>query len=255
MNRTGNRQSGIAIGPILFVVAILAALASAIATGSGAFNSDTSAVSAKAMASSILEYTQDIQLGVDRLIAKGCSDTQLNFGAPIVVYGDSVNNTLKNPNAPLDKSCDVFSVEGGGIVFKLPAPSMNDTNSNTIVDSRRVIDWWPRGVIPYSFTGSISIENFGTEERDLILILPIKQQSLCEELNRLLGVQTIQTVIVYWMGGGSIYFGGYYDTVGNPYPAYYHGYPAGIRSGCAKTYSWPFLVEQHYVFYRLLLAR
>ena len=110
MNRTGNRQSGIAIGPILFVVAILAVLASAIAAGSGAFNSDTSAVKAKAQASAILEYANEVKFAVDRLLAKGCADTQISFENPIV-------SGYTNPNAPSDKSCHVFDVNGGGIVW------------------------------------------------------------------------------------------------------------------------------------------
>ena len=47
MEKAGNQQSGIAIAPILFVVAILAVLAIAISAASGAFNGDTSAVKAK----------------------------------------------------------------------------------------------------------------------------------------------------------------------------------------------------------------
>ena len=112
-NRTGNRQSGIAIAPILFVVAILAVLATAIAAGSGAFNGDTSAVKAKAQATAILEYANEVKMGVDRVYNRGCLDTQISFENPIV-------SGYTNPNAPSDKSCHVFDVNGGGIVWKAP---------------------------------------------------------------------------------------------------------------------------------------
>lgn len=106
-------QRGIVIGPILFVVAILAVLAAAIAAGSGEFNSDISAVSAKAQASAILEYANEVKFAVDRVLAKGCTDTEISFENPIV-------SGYENPNAPSDKSCHVFDVNGGGIVMKNP---------------------------------------------------------------------------------------------------------------------------------------
>ncbi len=93
MRRT--HQRGIAIGPILYIVAILAVLASAIAAGSGAFNSDTSAISAKAQATAILGYTYEVKLGVDRVLGHGCKDTDISFENPVV--GGYIN-----PNSPSD---------------------------------------------------------------------------------------------------------------------------------------------------------
>ena len=106
-------QRGIAIGPILYIVAILAVLVSAIAAGSGAFNGDISAVSAKVQATTILEQANEVKFAVDRLIAKGCTDTEISFENPVV--GDYIN-----PNSPSDKSCHVFDVNGGGIIYKKP---------------------------------------------------------------------------------------------------------------------------------------
>ena len=45
--RTLNNQDGIALGPILFIIAILAILAAAIAAGNGGFNANTTTDSAK----------------------------------------------------------------------------------------------------------------------------------------------------------------------------------------------------------------
>ncbi|QQR69927.1 MAG: hypothetical protein IPI58_04575 [Alphaproteobacteria bacterium] len=94
-------------------MAILAVLASAIAAASGSFNGDTSAVSAKAQAAAILEYADSVKIGVDRVVAKGCADTEISFENPIV-------SGYANSNAPSDKSCHVFDMNGGGIVWKNP---------------------------------------------------------------------------------------------------------------------------------------
>ena len=45
-----NTQDGIALGPILFIIAILAVIAAAIAAGAGSFNANTGTESVKATA-------------------------------------------------------------------------------------------------------------------------------------------------------------------------------------------------------------
>ena len=176
-------QRGIAIGPILFVVAILAVLASAIAAGSGSFNGDTSAVKAKAQATAILGYANEVKLGVDRVLGKGCTDTQISFENPVV-------SGYENPNAPSDKSCHVFDVNGGGIVWKNPPKE--------IFYNSEYGQW-------YFVTGSgggYSLSGLGTKEHDLFIWLPgtvnhvvpgvvSKGKALlaaCEEINKMLGL-------------------------------------------------------------------
>ena len=66
-----------------------------IAAGSGAFNSDTSAISAKAQATAILGYAYEVKLGVDRVLGHGCKDTDISFENPVV--GGYIN-----PNSPSD---------------------------------------------------------------------------------------------------------------------------------------------------------
>ncbi len=157
-------QRGIVIGPILFIVAILAVLASAIAAGSGAFNGDISAVSAKAQAAAILEQANEIKLGVDRVLGKGCTDTQVSFENPIV-------SGYENPNAPSDKSCHVFDVNGGGVVWKEPPKDAVYTLGLT--QGR------------YAFVENI-VENTGSNNGDLVILLSI-QQNIASVLAPMLG--------------------------------------------------------------------
>ena len=164
-------QHGIAIGPILYIVAILAVLASAIAAGSGSFNGDISAVSAKAQASAILEYANEVKFAVDRVLGKGCTDTQISFENPIV-------SGYENPNAPSDKSCHVFDQNGGGIVWKKP-PQYETTNGG---------NWFYSGAYDNLFGG----RHFGgdlppSEVADLTMILPDISLELCNEISGLLG--------------------------------------------------------------------
>ena len=171
---TNTHQRGIAIGPILYIVAILAVLVSAIAAGSGAFNGDISAVKAQAQATAILGYVNELQIGVDRVLSR-CPDTEISL-ANSVDSGYS-----ENPLAPSDKSCHVFDVNGGGVLFKEPPP---DVDLTSVPESLRhyfihtyaeVLDFGNRVV------GS----NIG---RELIIVLPGIKKELCLKINDMVGV-------------------------------------------------------------------
>ena len=160
-------QRGIAIGPILFVVAILAVLASAIAAGSGAFNGDISAISAKAQASAILEYANEVKFAVDRVLAKGCKDTEISFE-------NSIISGYVNPNAPSDKSCHVFDVNGGGIVWKKPPANTSGYAEGLFYSGH------------HGFVGTSLPLGGINPTQDLILFFPNITKDVCEEINMLI---------------------------------------------------------------------
>ena len=108
--RTLNNQDGIAIGPILFIIAILAIIAAAIAAGSGEFSGSTSAEQNKQNAQALVNYVGQLQNGIDMVLHNGCTDTQINF------YNLNDVNPA-NPNAPSDHSCDLYDPRGGGVAY------------------------------------------------------------------------------------------------------------------------------------------
>ena len=78
--RTLNNQDGIALGPILFIIAILAILAAAIAAGSGSFTANTNTESAKAMAETIINSCDDYQRDVQIVMLQNeCDATTLDW--------------------------------------------------------------------------------------------------------------------------------------------------------------------------------
>ena len=77
--RTLNNQHGIALGPILFIIAILAILAAAIAAGSGSFTANTNTESAKAMAEAIVNQCGAYQSAINRMLANECDETKLDW--------------------------------------------------------------------------------------------------------------------------------------------------------------------------------
>jgi len=101
-------DAGIAIGPILFIIAILGILAAAIAAGSGSFSTGTATESAKAKAVALIDIGQTLKLGFERIVGRG-------------IYFDSVDLDPTHTTA----TDDLYSPSGGGI--SPPSVTMAET--------------------------------------------------------------------------------------------------------------------------------
>ena len=152
-----SNQAGIAIGPILFVVAILAILATAIAAGSSTFATNASQETNRTNAGAILQIGQTLKLGVDRIIG---------LGAPLA------NVTLTGAAS----SSDVFYITGGG----LTAPS-------TALAATPATDAWI-----YSFA---PVAGIGTATTDKVAFLRVTQ-GVCDQIN-ILGANTTTNATGY----------------------------------------------------------
>jgi hypothetical protein len=138
--RTLNSQHGIALGPILFIIAILAILAAAIAAGVGSFTANTSAESDKAMAEVIINSGHAYQDSLNLMLHNGCDPTLIdwtpNGGLPTGATWSPADYTGGNgTNHSGNGSCAMFDLRGGGMMFKpLPATAIvpNPTGAYTI---------------------------------------------------------------------------------------------------------------------------
>lgn len=118
-----SRNAGIAIGPILFIIAILGILAAAIAAGSGSFTAGTSTESARTKASALIQIGENLKVGMDRITMSN----SLTLSQVIVNSNNTANNV------------DLFAPTGGGIA----APSASLSN-NSAEDA-----WfYPAGALP-----------------------------------------------------------------------------------------------------------
>jgi hypothetical protein len=165
--RTLNNQDGIALGPILFIIAILAVLAGAIAAGSGSFTANTNAESAKAMAEVVIQSCHAYQDAMNVVLGNGCDETKVDYtpdsGWPtgstsVWQHGDYTggNGTNRAGNG----SCALFDPRGGGLHWqKLPAQALvpNPTGAYT-QSSNPNVDAFAGYPILY---GNTCIYNFG----------------------------------------------------------------------------------------------
>jgi hypothetical protein len=141
-----NQQAGIAIGPILFVVAILAILATAIAAGSSTFATNASQETNRTNAGSMIQIGQNLKLGTDRIVA---------LGTPLASVDINAQNTSSNTA--------IFSPLGGGLV----PPS-------TALASTPATDAWI-----YTWA---NITNLGSASFERIAMLKVNQ-GVCDQIN------------------------------------------------------------------------
>ncbi len=143
-------DAGIAIGPILFIIAVLGILAAAIAAGSGSFTTGTSSESNRAKASALIDIGQNLKIGFDRIVGNGIA-----FGSVVI-----------NP-ANTDDENDLFSPTGGGI----GAPSVTMAATPTS-------DEWHYPLI--------AIPRIGTTSGSRVAVLRVGEPGsagVCDEIN------------------------------------------------------------------------
>lgn len=174
-------QSGIAIGPILFVIAILAILAAAIAAGSGSFMTGTSQESANTLASTLMTQADQVKSAVTYLLDNGCDETQLNFAYtqndPYLPAWANPVSSAANLNAPSDGSCDVFSVKGGMPVVPMPPVNI------ALPTSTWYLGYW-------TFSADFHVAGVGSGNNLLVMATGVTQ-AVCQKINAINGISGI----------------------------------------------------------------
>lgn len=142
-------QSGNVIIYVLIAVGLLAALAYVVANnsrGSGYASKEQVSLSA----TEVLEFTNNLSNAVAQLRLRGCQESEVSFD-------NSVDAAIyDNVFAPVDGSCDVFGVNGGGLQY-------NQTLS-------------------FFLTGEYVISNVGSSNPDLIVDVDVSKD-VCQALN------------------------------------------------------------------------
>lgn len=171
-----NAQSGSAIIYVLIGIALMGMLYFVFARSSTSTQTIGTKGTAKTIALGILEQSNMIARRVEKLQAKGCADSQLQFNWPT------------NPSAPSDKSCDVYATSGNGGIIK-PTPPLG-------YDDPSALALW---VGPYAVQGNVSIPNQGSGSCDeLFISLWQVRQDVCLEINKELGIDHIPDAISFW---------------------------------------------------------
>lgn len=201
-------DAGIAIGPILFIIAILAILAAAIAAGSGSFTAGTTNESNRTKASALIQIGENLKVGMDRMTM----ENGVAFGAWTI---NAVNTTNNN---------DLFSPTGGGVTA--PSATMANTPGTDV--------WlYPFGPVP----------GLGTNNDEQLAVIKISS-GVCDEVNsRANGISTVPSVNSADLGD----FTSTNEISGstlNAWPTALQGKPIGCVNNQGQTYFYQALYIQ-----------
>ncbi|MBV8061933.1 MAG: hypothetical protein JO126_06805 [Alphaproteobacteria bacterium] len=152
-------ENGIALGPIIFIIAILAILAAVISAGSTSFNGSATTEGNKTKAAGLIQIGDNLRAGMDRLTM----ENGVAWGAYNINAGSTVNTT------------DLFAPLGGGIT----APSIALAGN-----AQGDIWYYPKG----AFNG------MGTINSDQMAVLNVAQ-GVCQEINnRANGMNSVPSI-------------------------------------------------------------
>jgi len=158
-------EAGIAIGPILFIIAVLGILAAAIAAGSGSFTSGTAQESNRTKAAAMIEIGQNLKIGYERIASSLNATVGTDFDAIII----NQNNT--------SETVDLFSPTGGGI--SAPSTTMG-------LDPSSDVWMYPVIDVPKIGTGSAG----GGNKVAVLRVSP----GVCDEINYRTNALTIPPI-------------------------------------------------------------
>lgn len=225
-----HKQSGSVFFYILLAIILFAALSYAISSNRSGSTNILTDEQAKLSAQEIIEYGNTVASAVQKLKLRGCSDTQISFENAVITG-------YSNVNAPTDKSCHVFDVNGGNINF----PSFN----NNIYDLA-LPNFTPR----VSINGDNRVTNIGSSKSELIFFTSDIKQNICRGINNILHSNETPFTGTDITAGGTKFTGTYYVSPAVICPST----PATKLSGCCYE-SIGCSGGACYHFYQVLIAR
>lgn len=111
-----NKRAGNVLVFILIAIFLMGALTMLFVRSDGQSEDTGDTEQASLYASKILTYTANVENTVSRLLMQGCSQNEISFWRDTNHDGlETIADSNYNANAPTDKSCHVFSPNGGGM--------------------------------------------------------------------------------------------------------------------------------------------
>ncbi len=168
-------ESGNAIFYIFIAVAMLGALSFAVTQSSRSSLQSLTEDRARLFSSEIADYGNVLATATMQLRSRNIRDTQISFE----------NNFVSGYNhAPVQPSANkIFSVDGGGVLYKEPPLEWLDTTQSGQPNYR---DWIFSGTANVFGVGTTASGQVSTTE--LAAFLPYIRQEICLEINDRLGV-------------------------------------------------------------------
>lgn len=238
-------QRGNALWMILLAIALLGGLTAMFARSSST-SDDTGDYERNSIAASeIMRYAKSLEIGVQNLITRGCSENDISFWNDS--NGDGTENgsdDYYNANAPSDRSCHVFWPEGAGLTPMTPKADWLDASKSALGNYGN----YTYAVAQMAGVNSTTDPLVSTD-MELVLILPYLKKSTCQGINATLDIPP---------AGTDVLSDGFVSTINK----FTGSYPTGAgttlanfdearSAGCLKNTN----PTSEYTFFSAILAR
>ncbi len=175
-------ESGSVIWFILLAVVLLAALTVTISRSSDTVEQSGDRERARIVASDMMRYAKGLEQSISQMRHRGIGENEISFE-------NSFLSGYENARCG-DTSCLLFDKEGGGQAYREPPTAWLD-NAHSAKDHFGTILFTSNPCIPnvgnYGEPGNCAVD---VSTLDLLMVIPFIRESICLEINRLVGLGT-----------------------------------------------------------------
>lgn len=177
---------------ILLAIILLAALTYAVSQNNRGNTKLLTDEQARVAATEIIEYGNTVAAAVQKLRLRGCSDLEISFENNVTSTSNYNNST-----SPIDNSCHVFDIVGGNVNYTKPNPSFFNARYSGSSFYQELI-----------FVGGYRVIGVGTNDTDLIILIPFLNKQTCDAINNQLNLNEATTFDTFGgTGGGGVFTG------------------------------------------------
>lgn len=171
---------GNALVIILVMIALIAALTAVTMRSSNRSSGNMDKENARIQAEKLMRQAKGLESGVVQILsANQCSENDINFVNTVTT------RDYTNSNAPANKKCNLFSLEGAGLAYANPADSALDITFSSDADYGQWV-----------FTATHCVLSLGSDDNDtcddkevaLMAIVPTVTLPVCLQINELNGI-------------------------------------------------------------------
>lgn len=153
-------ESGNILFVILLAVVLIGLLTAAIQSTNQGGNIDKESLLLRA--TEVQRYASEMERGVVFILNNGVSENDIRFAYP------DANSDYGDLSADTDPSNQLFHRDGGGVTYRAPPDDINDGSK-------------------WEFYGQTALPEVGSDEAELIAVLPNVTQAFCEQINKSIG--------------------------------------------------------------------
>lgn len=191
INNFSRNEDGNALIMILLAVALIGALTAALhSSGKRGANIDKETLILRV--TQIQSYATELENGIGFLMQNQISESDIRFAHP------DANNDYGDLTADTDKTDQMFHRDGGNATYQIPPKGINDGST-------------------WEFYGNTALPEVGSDQADLIALLPNVTSGFCDQINARVGYSSRPTDSATCINtGASVRFNGSNQFASSP---------------------------------------